>query len=188
MKTSQKSKTRFWVKTMFKLNCVGHLDSVFSLWKVDFSFHQNVELQCFLPLERLLYPCSVNLFYTLTSDHMQPARQTYSPLALSAAQEIHVSSFQGLMPPFPPLFPEEPDRWKPSTSSAEKRVYGDWQGSRWGRTGQLGKGWTLLYSFKVEHTVLQKAEPSFPVVNFGRRTTHFALRWILTTFTLIPPT
>lgn len=48
--------------------------------------------------------------------------------------------------------------------------------------------WALLYSFKVKHTVLQKAESSFPVVNFDR-TTHFALIWILKTlFTLISPT
>lgn len=172
---------------MFKLNCVGHLDGFLPL-ESGFPIPPECRATMFSPLELLLYPCFLNLFYTLTSDHMQPARQAYSPLAPSAVQEIHVSSFQGLMPPFPPLFPEEPERWKPSTSSAEKCVYGDWQGSRRGRTGQLGKVWALLYSFKVKHTVLQKAEPSFPVVSFGRRTTHIALIWILNTFTLIPPT
>lgn len=145
---SQKSKTKFWVKTMFRRNCAGHLDAIFFLRNVDFLSHQSVELQCFLPLRfTFLHLCSVNLFYTLTSDHMQPARQTYPLLARSACQEIHVSSSQGLMPPLPPLVREEPERWKASTSSAEKCIHGDWQGSRGGKTGQLGNALDLTAHF-----------------------------------------
>lgn len=85
--------------------------------------------------------------------------------------QIHVSSSQGLMLPFPPSIWEEPKRLKASTSSAEKRSHGDWQWSHWAELENWGNKCSGPYCLLSKwDPQCSKSRMLFPVVNFNRRT------------------
>lgn len=115
--------------------------TVFFLWKADFLFHQDVELWRFPtpPHFTFLYLCSINLFSKLTSDHVQPARQTYShSLALNGFWANLCIITQGWMLPFPPPFREDQrdERFPPAQLKSASMVTAS---AVKGRIGQFRK-------------------------------------------------